>query len=72
MYLGEEFLHKFTATQVVPGDVNQKDITNKKNSLDKQAFSYSFIPIYVIDYDLIKTCLSDKYRYQRLISANCV
>ena len=69
MYFGEEFLHQFTATQVVPGDVNQKDIMSKKRfSLDKQAFSHSFIPIY----DLIKTCLSDKYRYQRLISANCV
>jgi len=30
MYLGEEFLHKFTATQMVPGDVNPKDIMSKK------------------------------------------
>jgi len=42
MYLDEEFLHKFTATQVVPGDVNPKDIMNKKKfSLDKQNFSHS-------------------------------
>merc|ERR1719200_43511 len=40
---------------------NMKSISAKK-SLDKQAFSHSFIPIYVIDYDSIKTCLSDKYR----------
>ena len=51
MYLGEEFLHKFTATQMVPGDVNPKDIMSKECSLDKQTFSHSFIP----NYDLIKT-----------------